>query len=203
MSNPDIYNKLKTLSSTLDNQVTNFDGVQGAVVFLFVRDGLFLIKRSTRMKSHKAQVAFIGGHVDPIDKTIKDTAFREFEEETGVSHERLEYLGILPGVNTMRSKKIVPVLCYIDTDPNEFIKEVVSNGEWSEAMIVDYNHLMQLDYWSHGKSMTLDKNYNIMFRPMSNRYFISSIEESEKDRVLWGATARMIWDFHHKLWSKL
>lgn len=203
MSNhADVYAKLQKISTTLETEVTNHDA-KGAVDFLFVREKLFLIKRSTQMRSHRAQIAFVGGHVDEVDNHLKDTAFREFEEETSYDASKLEFLGYLPPVNTMRSKKIVPVLCYLDVEPEEFIQSVKSNGEWSEAMLVNYHELMNIDLWSHGKSMTLNNSYNIMFRPLSRNILITTREDADRDRILWGATAKMIWDFHFKVWSKV
>jgi 8-oxo-dGTP pyrophosphatase MutT (NUDIX family) len=197
-----IYEKLQKISTILETDVTNKD-VSGAVTFLFVRDRLFLIKRSTKMRTHRAQIAFVGGHIEESDRDLKDTAFREFYEETNFESEHLEFFGYLPSVNTMRSKIITPVLCFLDEDPNAFIDRIQSNGEWSEAMLVNYHELMNIDLWSHGKSMTLNNSYNIMFRPMERNMLITTRSDENRDRVLWGATAKMIWDFHFNIWSKV
>jgi len=182
--------------------VTNA-GVQGAVVFLFVRDYLLLIQRSEQMNSHKGQLAFIGGHVDAGDTDVMATAKREFTEETHRKTDDIQFLGRLPAVKTMRSKDIVPILAYLDTEPTTFIDEIKSNGEWDEAILVNYQYLMDQDFWTHGKAYSKRDDYSILFRTLSVNKIITSAHNQRDFYVLWGATARMIWNFHHKFWSKL
>lgn len=194
--------KLKKISTTLDEGVTNIE-VQGAVVFLFIRENLFLIQRSENMNSHKGQLAFVGGHVEERDKSIYDTALREFSEETHRHTNDLHLLGVLPAVNTMKSKLIAPVLAYLDYDPAVFMNEIRSNGEWDEAIIINYEYLMDLDFWTHAKAYSNRDDYSILFRTLSTNKIIASTGNQRDHFVLWGATAKMIWNFHHNFWSKV
>lgn len=189
------------ISNTLKGSVTN-EEAKGAVVFLFVQDHLLLIQRSETMATHKGQLAFIGGHKDHRDQNIMDTAKREFKEETQRDIEDIEFMGILPAVATMRSKLITPVLAHVNVSPEKFIQQIQSNGEWDEAIIVNYQKLMDMNLWTHAKTYSNRKDYSILFRSLKNSDVVLSSQTEKEFFVLWGATARMIWDFHHEIWSK-
>jgi 8-oxo-dGTP pyrophosphatase MutT (NUDIX family) len=53
-----------------------------------------LIKRPAHMKHHASQVAFPGGQVEKRETALQ-TAFRETEEEIGVTSDKIEILGSL------------------------------------------------------------------------------------------------------------
>ena len=46
------------------------------------KSGILLTKRSDHLKSHAGQISFPGGKFDELDKTLLETALREWEEET-------------------------------------------------------------------------------------------------------------------------
>jgi 8-oxo-dGTP pyrophosphatase MutT (NUDIX family) len=50
---------------------------------------------------HSGLLAFPGGKPDPGDRSLLETALREAREEIGITHERIEILADLPGVETM------------------------------------------------------------------------------------------------------
>jgi 8-oxo-dGTP pyrophosphatase MutT (NUDIX family) len=65
---------------------------------------VWAIKRVDRLRHHAREIAFPGGKPDPGDRDLADTAFRETEEELGISRERLYLLGSLAPVPTATSR---------------------------------------------------------------------------------------------------
>jgi 8-oxo-dGTP pyrophosphatase MutT (NUDIX family) len=80
------------------------------LVPIFERRGdlhVVYIRRSDHVESHRGQVAFPGGRVDPGDPTALDAALREAREEVGLDPKAVEVLGAFETVNTMTSGIIV------------------------------------------------------------------------------------------------
>lgn len=63
---------------------------------------LVLTKRSRRLKNHAGQLAFPGGKPHPEDTGPVDTALRETHEEVGIHPSKVEVLGFLPVIRTVR-----------------------------------------------------------------------------------------------------
>jgi 8-oxo-dGTP pyrophosphatase MutT (NUDIX family) len=72
-------------------------------------DDLYLvyIRRSDHVESHRGQVAFPGGRVDPTDATLLAAALREAHEEVGIEPHTVEVLGELPIMSTLTSGMVV------------------------------------------------------------------------------------------------
>ena len=166
----------------------------GAVVFLFVREHVLFIKRSETMPSHRGQIAFVGGHRQSGENPW-ETAQREFNEETGMDPSLLRLAGFLDVVKTSTMSKIVPNVCYLDMDPAEFVAKIRSNGEWSEAMMVPFESLLDKDCWTFARSVLRDSEYLIKFYPIMRNSYLAHSGDNGKDHLLWGASAKMIWNF--------
>jgi 8-oxo-dGTP pyrophosphatase MutT (NUDIX family) len=83
---------------------TRPDGERLAAVLvpIFERSGdlhLLYILRSDQV-SHRGQVAFPGGRVDPEDHSPMAAALREAYEEVGIEPDAVEVLGAFPGMRT-------------------------------------------------------------------------------------------------------
>jgi peroxisomal coenzyme A diphosphatase NUDT7 len=62
---------------------------------------LVLTKRPDTMPSHQGQIAFPGGKIDPaVDRSARDAALREAEEEIALAPDAVEVLAELPTVGT-------------------------------------------------------------------------------------------------------
>ncbi len=61
------------------------------------------IRRSDRVESHRGQIAFPGGRVNPADATLLETALREAQEEVGIDPASIDVLGGFPTMTTMTS----------------------------------------------------------------------------------------------------
>lgn len=177
------------------------DQWKGAVLFLFNEDELILIKRSELVKTHKGQWAFFGGHRDHVQESPEMVALREFEEESHLSQDEVEFLGLLPPTFTRSSFSIIPVLGRIRLGQNELKEKMKTNGEWDLAVSIPFKHFYQFDSWVYGQSQGLGSVNPIYFLyfplQLKNLEVLSadSYELGNKDYLLWGATARMIWNF--------
>ncbi len=199
-----LYDSLKALSlsqnilelSNTSNSKMPVDHWSGAVNFIIVEDQVLLIRRSDEMPTHKGQVAFVGGHKEENEKEPQDTAFRELEEEISIDRSHFEFLGLLEGANaSSRTKLIIPVVSYCSLTAAELLKRVKSNGEWTDSILIPFLYLENKDNWSQGKYFTGVSVFSIMFCPLISNRYSSSSGDNTIDHMLWGLTAKMIWNF--------
>src|SRR5689334_21468806 len=54
---------------------------------------VLLTQRSPHLKEHSGQIAFPGGKIDAIDRSPRDAALREAEEEIGLDRSFVESIG--------------------------------------------------------------------------------------------------------------
>ena len=88
------------------------NNAKGAAVLvpIFERDGelhVVYIRRADHVSSHRGQVAFPGGRVDPTDATLLETALREAQEEVAIDPLAVDVLGAFPEMSTLTSGIIV------------------------------------------------------------------------------------------------
>ncbi|HVB82402.1 MAG TPA: CoA pyrophosphatase [Candidatus Binataceae bacterium] len=104
---------------------------RGAAVLMpiFELDGdlhVVYIRRSDHVESHRGQVAFPGGRVDPGDETLLDTALREAREEVGIDPASVDVLGGIEGTVARTSEihvtpfiGVIPAADGLRADPRE------------------------------------------------------------------------------------
>ena len=169
----------------------------GAVVFLVVENSLCLIRRSDTMPTHKGQIGFIGGHKTAAEVDPMTTALREFTEESNLSHDLLEIKGLIHPVMTSKRRMIIPVVAEYKESKNHLLKNIKSNGEWDNLILVPLDILEQDSYWSFA-TLHAEKKHQMYFFPLMHE-FCEYLNTYEKDcYVLWGATAKMIVNFFQK-----
>ncbi len=102
------------------------------LVPLYLHDGgwhvLFTL-RTNNVETHKGQVSFPGGRVDPEDTSRVETALREAYEEIGLKREDVLVLGQLDELLTVTQYSITPIVGVFPW-PYDF---VLSTAELSEA----------------------------------------------------------------------
>ncbi|HEY2050542.1 MAG TPA: CoA pyrophosphatase [Caulobacteraceae bacterium] len=72
-----------------------------------------LTKRVPRMRAHAGQWALPGGRCDP-GETLEETAFRELQEELGLTLGADNLLGVLDDYPTRSGYAITPVVAWLD-----------------------------------------------------------------------------------------
>jgi 8-oxo-dGTP pyrophosphatase MutT (NUDIX family) len=76
----------------------------GVLVPLYVDAGevyVLLTRRTEHVATHKGQISFPGGAVEPQDRDALDAALREAHEELGIRPEDVEVLGQLDDTSTV------------------------------------------------------------------------------------------------------
>src|ERR1700730_3082629 len=104
---------------------------RGAAVLMpiFELDGdlhVVYIRRSDHVESHRGQVAFPGGRVDPTDETLLHTALREAQEEVRIDPASVDLLGGFEGRVARTSEShvtpfigVTPATAGLRADPKE------------------------------------------------------------------------------------
>ena len=159
---------------------------QASVMMLFMnRDEqvhVLLTRRTNTLATHRGQVAFPGGRVDAGDEDRLAAAFRETEEEVGISRDRIEYLG--------RFDDYVSIAGY---------------HVFSFAGAIEYPYEYSLNYneaescFDAPLSMFVEQAYDRyeIFNYMGNNYRV--FYYYYKDYEIWGLTARILTDFGEKI----
>ena len=78
----------------------------GEPAFLFT-------KRSDLVGTHKGQVSFPGGHMDPTDADEVACALRELEEETHIAPASVRVLGHFHDVHSIHQVRVTPVVGFV------------------------------------------------------------------------------------------
>ena len=84
--------------------------VKAAVLVPIVDRGepfLVFAKRTDRVGTHRGQISFPGGRVDPSDPGFLEAALRESEEEIGLPRTAVEPLGALDDTETVATQFII------------------------------------------------------------------------------------------------
>ena len=115
-----IRRKLSTVTPAPRAALANKSNAAAVLMPLFERDGglhVVYIRRSDHVASHRGQVAFPGGRVDPVDATLLDAALREAHEEVGIHPSTVEVVGAFPTMQTTTSGIVVaPFVGVIPSD---------------------------------------------------------------------------------------
>jgi 8-oxo-dGTP pyrophosphatase MutT (NUDIX family) len=191
------FHRIKNL---LSQHTPNLSEWKGAVLFLCNEEHVFLIKRSENMPSHGGQIAFVGGHRTSGESDPWEVARREFEEETGLSSEGLEYLGLLPPVMTARLQPIVPVVARLLISKDDFFKNIKSNGEWDVVIAYPWSELFIENNWNFAWRYGHEKSA-VMFHSIKSGNYLT-VKQNVTPHILWGATAQMIWGFLRLYFNK-
>lgn len=162
-------------------------GLQAAAVLipLFLDQNewhMLLIKRSAQEADrHSSQLAFPGGRSEKQDSTLLDTALRETREEIALQPEDIELLGRVKTITTVTDYHVTPFVGLfpwpypLQPEPREVDKILSIPLEW----LLDPAHSRE-EIWEAPDDPG---------RPHPVIFF-----NSYQGEVLWGASARMVWD---------
>jgi 8-oxo-dGTP pyrophosphatase MutT (NUDIX family) len=150
-----------------------------ALIPVFNKGGeyhVMLTKRTEELKYHKGQICFPGGSPHDEDGSLRDTALREAYEEVGIRPEDVEILGELDSTGTLTSDFLITPFVGIIPYPYEF---TVSKLEIDELIEVPLSVLAEdSNYWEEIYSAD-----GVIGKASFFKY---------KDKVIWGATARIL-----------
>ncbi len=127
---------------------------------------------------HSGQVAFPGGKREPGDPSLKETALREFHEETGADPKGVEVLGALTPVYIPPSRMVVTPFVGFVEEIGPWMPDPLEVARLIEAPLEE---LLRDDILKKR-----DQYIEIMGRTVEIPYFEVSGE------VVWGATALML-----------
>jgi 8-oxo-dGTP pyrophosphatase MutT (NUDIX family) len=170
----------KILAQRTKLYITDKDRVPSAVLIpIYKNDGQYIIifiKRTMTVKTHQGQISFPGGMRDKGDKTLRDTALRESEEEIGLHPEDAKILGELDDEITTTSNYIVTPFVAMTPWPYHF---VLNKGEVAKIISVPVTAL-------------LDKDCRKPETETLNGQRVESFAYYYKGTRIWGATARIL-----------
>lgn len=144
------------------------------------KEYVILIKRSSHLPSHPGQLAFPGGVYSEEDKTLEETAFREWEEELGSNRENLKLIAPYKPTHTFTGFLIFPFFA-------EYIGDFKFQPNPKEVEKVIFLDLEDFN----------SKPFYAIQSPRHPNYFIYYLDLGEE--VLWGATAYLILEFLKEL----
>jgi len=115
LTNSELRARLTKLFQTGDRTRVVMEGYRpaGVLVPVVSADGgpeLLFTKRTTSVETHKGQVSFPGGVMDPGDHDLVGTALRETWEEIGIPDTAVEVMGLLDDLPTPTGFVITPVV---------------------------------------------------------------------------------------------
>ena len=152
---------------------------------------LILIHRSNIGTRHRGEMSFPGGKFeDDKDKSLKDTALRETEEEIGVPRETIKIIGCLDDFPTMTKYIITPYVAVIDK--NQKLKRQESEVQRILKIPIDF---------FTSKTQFREQTVDVDGNKFPVFYFNYTDPENSQKYTVWGATAYMIVTFIEMLYG--
>jgi 8-oxo-dGTP pyrophosphatase MutT (NUDIX family) len=138
--------------------------------------------RTQAVKSHKGQVSFPGGVIEPGDHDLLETALRETQEETGIAPENFTLAGMLEVYDTLTGFRIQPFIGLLESRPKLALQHV----EIEKAFYVPLGFLVDRSHVAE---------HDISWEGMTLRVGAYKWE----DMIIWGATFNILVDFVNRI----
>ncbi|MFH0814183.1 MAG: CoA pyrophosphatase [Pseudomonadota bacterium] len=162
------------------NKIEDKDLIPAAVLLLlYEKHGipyLLFTKRTEKVADHKGQISFPGGVRDKNDESLEITALREASEEIGIDGDKVEVIGLLDDCTTVSTNYVItPVVGVFSSLPTL----TVNQEEVSEIIEVPLSLLHDSFKGKNG----------------ANKYIPGYPEFHYGQHIIWGATARILYQF--------
>ena len=142
------------------------EGDRRAAVTLLMRsragkvDVLFIRRAEVEGDPWSGHMALPGGHMDPADVDLRQTARRETFEETGVKIEREDFLGRLHDMHPVNRELppiiISPFVAWVDGKVQIAGNHEVQYHVWIPlSALGDPSHVSEVHYRRHGQDLVL------------------------------------------------
>jgi 8-oxo-dGTP pyrophosphatase MutT (NUDIX family) len=158
-----------------------FPAARNAAVLALVHDGddgpeLLFTRRTMSMRSHRGEISFPGGRMDPGEGPV-DTALREAFEEVALDPSIVTVHGELDHLSTVVSQSyIVPVVGTVASRPElEPHDREVDRILWVSLAELARPDTFREEWWGTA--------------PLDRRVFFFELD----DETIWGATGRMVY----------
>lgn len=146
--------------------------------------GLVFTERRSDLKRHAGEISFPGGRRDEGEELI-ETALREAEEEIGLARGNVEIVGALPPIGTfVTNYKITPFVGLIA----EGMRFEPNPAEVESVLVASLEDLAA----AYEKRRLVRRGVPIK----TDTYLIA-------DKLIWGATARILAELFHRLDPRL
>ncbi|MHA1689933.1 MAG: NUDIX hydrolase [Promethearchaeota archaeon] len=146
---------------------------------------IIVIHRTNRGSKHRGEMSFPGGKFDAAkDKTLKDTALRECEEEIGVPRSKVKILGCLHDFPTLTKFIITPFIGIIDKN-----QDLIRDQREVQAILK-----IPINFFLNKKNF-YEKVFEIEGNKFPIFYFNYFDSRTNKKYTIWGATGYMIATF--------
>ena len=145
---------------------------------------VLLTTRTNDLPSHRGQIAFPGGKIDPDDASPEDAALREAHEEVGLERGRVEVLGRFANYVSRTGFNVAPVVGIVPAD----VRLRLNPGEVADAFEVPLGFLM---------SDAMHEKRSMSWKGAERHFWAMPWDDGGTPREVWGLTAgiiRMIWE---------
>jgi 8-oxo-dGTP pyrophosphatase MutT (NUDIX family) len=178
------------VNTALPAELPSLDPRPAAVLCAVFDDGgqasVVLTRRSAQLRSHTGEVSFPGGRLEPGESAF-DAARREAWEEVGIDPGSVELIGWLRPLTTANSRSMIePVVGVVDPPP-------VLRPNPAEVELAFTTPLR--DLLSPG--VYHDELWRFPGRGEERVVHFFALESD----IVWGATARMLWDLLDRVWA--
>lgn len=138
---------------------------------------LLVTKRSLKVRTHKGQIGFAGGHREASDKNPTETALRETFEELGIPPKKVKVFGALPFEKSIHNNLVIPIYGYCRIDPHSLR---ISHDEVSRVIFFPMEKVWR----------GLEKSVQFRLFGVKRQSYIYQ----HQGDVIWGLTAKIIYN---------
>ncbi len=194
---PDYNISIREISSKLDKmnplELSHPEFKKSAVLILLMEEKgeykLIMTSRSKNLTKHRGEMSFPGGRFEKgKDKSLKDTALRENEEEIGIKREYIQLIGRIHDFPTVTGYIIRPFVGIIKPKFIGSIDFDLNHGEVAALVKIPLSYLFK-------DNIFMERDFpqdNINFKILSFPFFDPN---HDKEFIIWGASAHIITEF--------